>query len=179
MAIFTKTTLNAAANLRRGAKAFSVVLNEARAQNRYQAAVTIFLSHCHSDRGEIEKAISILRGLGVIVYVDWVDSTLPSVTGATTAATLKDRIADCNKFILLATNGAIASKWCNWEVGYGDSKKYPHHMALLPVADSYASDWKGTEYLNLYPAIEDDEEYGLILKYPDGQSKRLVEWLRS
>lgn len=47
---------------------------------------------------------------------------MPKVTSAETATRIKDRISRCDKFILLATNGAIDSKWCNWELGFGDAK---------------------------------------------------------
>lgn len=50
---------------------------------------------------------------------------MPQVTSGETAIRIKDRIDKCDKFILLATDKAVESKWCNWELGYGDAKKYP------------------------------------------------------
>ena len=37
---------------------------------------------------------------------------------------LKEKIEIADKFILLATEKAINSKWCNWELGLGDAAKY-------------------------------------------------------
>lgn len=58
-----------------------------------------------------------------------------------------------DKFILVATEGAIASKWCNWELGFGDAQKYAYgKIALFPIRDD-EKDWSGSEYLELYPVI--------------------------
>ena len=55
----------------------------------------------------------------------------------------------------MATEGAIDSKWCNWELGYGDAKKYKDHIAIFPLKkkDSYESSYKGNEYMQIYPSI--------------------------
>ena len=55
----------------------------------------------------------------------------------------------------MATNGAIESKWCNWELGYGDAKKYKRNMALFPIKDKGESDYlyNGNEYMSIYPYI--------------------------
>ena len=57
-----------------------------------------------------------------------------------------------DKFILLATEEAINSKWCNWELGLGDAAKYRNNIALLAVQKDN-SDYTGSEYLNIYPYI--------------------------
>ena len=61
----------------------------------------------------------------------------------------------CDKFILLATNSAVESKWCNWELGYGDAQKYREHIALFPMKPKDASDfeYRGSEYMQIYPYI--------------------------
>ena len=80
---------------------------------------------------------------------------MPKVTSAETATRIKDRISRCDKFILLATNGAIDSKWCNWELGFGDAKKYNKHIALFPMKPegTYDRNYKGNEYMRNYPYI--------------------------
>lgn len=45
---------------------------------------------------------------------------MPEKTSGLTATKIKYQIYKNDKFILLATDNAIASKWCNWEVGIGD-----------------------------------------------------------
>lgn len=80
---------------------------------------------------------------------------MPKVTSAETATRIKDKISKCDKFILLATNRAIDSKWCNWELGFGDAKKFQDHIALFPMKPegSHDKDYKGNEYMRIYPYI--------------------------
>jgi hypothetical protein len=81
---------------------------------------------------------------------------MPLKTSGETAKRIKDRIVKCDKFILLATNGAIESKWCNWELGFGDAQKFnKDNIALFPIKPKgeYDSAYKGNEYMSIYPYI--------------------------
>jgi hypothetical protein len=113
----------------------------------------IFLSHKHDEVQELEGAIAFLKSFGVEVYVDWLDDGMPKTTSGLTAVRIKEKIKDNHKFILLATEEAIKSKWCNWELGLGDAAKYIDHIAILPIKKEY-SDFTGSEYLQIYPYIE-------------------------
>ena len=108
----------------------------------------------------IKQAITLLNKLGVSVYVDWLDSGMPKYTDGSTAKRIKDKIRQNDKFILLATESAINSKWCNWELGLGDAAKYINNIALFPINKSSQS-FYGSEYLRIYPRIE----------YQDGTTK--------
>lgn len=122
--------------------------------------VTIFLSHKHDESEELEAAINLLKSFGIEVYVDWLDEGMPIKTSGETAKRIKEKIKENHKFVLLATEGAINSKWCNWELGFGDSHKYSRNIALLPIRnDGYS--YTGTEYMQIYSSIE----------YLDGTSK--------
>ncbi len=156
--------------------------------------VSVFLSHKHDELKELDGAISFLKKQGVSVYVDWLDDEMPKSTSGVTAQRIKTKIKENSKFILLATEGAINSKWCNWELGYGDYCKYLNNIAILPVRDDY-SDFSGSEYLQIYPRIEHvgymsvprkiggyfDEGYYVIMSTNnEGMSTytKLSEWLR-
>jgi hypothetical protein len=69
---------------------------------------------------------------------------------------IKDVIKYCDKFVLLATDKAIESFWCNWELGFGDTHKYIEHIAILPIKEKGTFDfqYKGNEYLQIYPQID-------------------------
>lgn len=180
MAIFTKTSFVARAQRKAGTKTFSTVVNESRKYLRRQYTTSVFLSHAHNDKSFIEVATVHLRNLGVDVYIDWADNTMPEETSGETARKIKEQIIANEKFILLATKTAIASKWCNWELGYGDAAKYKSkRIAILPLADSDGS-WTGNEYLQIYPRIEPDptnaDEYWVL--YPEGSRERLYLWLK-
>ncbi|MCD8179855.1 MAG: toll/interleukin-1 receptor domain-containing protein [Firmicutes bacterium] len=117
---------------------------------------TVFISHKHDDLEDLKGILGFLElKYGVKVYIDSRDPSMPKITSAQTALNIRERIKDCDKFILLATNGAIESKWCNWELGYGDAQKFKKHIALFPMKPqgTYDSSYKGSEYMDIYPYI--------------------------
>lgn len=117
---------------------------------------TVFISHKHEDLEDLKGVLGFLqKTYGVKVYIDSQDPTMPRVTSPETALKIRERIEKCNKFILLATNGAIESNWCNWELGFGDARKFKEHIALFPMKPKGTSDsaYKGSEYMKIYPYI--------------------------
>lgn len=117
---------------------------------------TVFISHKHDDLDDLKGLLGFLENwYGVKVYIDSRDPSMPKTTSAQTALNIRERIKGCDKFILLATNGAIESKWCNWELGYGDAQKFKKHIALYPIKPhgSQNNAYKGSEYMNIYPHI--------------------------
>lgn len=150
--IFEQGSFNAYSQIR---------LNESRSpvleHSQYSAGkTTVFISHKHDDLEDLKGILGFLqRTYDVKVYIDSQDPTMPKITSAQTALNIRERIKQCDKFILLATNGAIESKWCNWELGYGDAQKFKKHIALFPMKPKGASDgaYKGSEYMDIYPYI--------------------------
>ena len=117
--------------------------------------ISIFMSHKHDDLEDLKGVIGFLeQEYNTSIYTDGNDSTMPKVTSVVTAEKIKNQIKCCDKFILLATNKAIASKWCNWELGYSDAVK-PGKIAIFPMNDTDLSDndYSGNEYMELYPSI--------------------------
>lgn len=181
MAIFTKQQFESLARSKAGSHGLSATLNESRTFSKASSTTSIFLSHSHTDRAIVEQAKVFFENLGISIYVDWADRTMPEKTDGVTAQKIKNQIISINdKFVLLATNNAIASKWCNWEVGIADPFKLPHKkIALLPLADNSGT-WNGNEYLQIYPRIEksssNNDSY--YVWYPDGTLDTLTTWLR-
>ena len=152
----------------------------------------IFLSHKHDEKELLEGAISLLKTYGVDVYVDWLDDGMPKTTSGQTAVRIKDKIKDNHRFMLLATEEAINSKWCNWELGLGDAAKYIDNIALLPIKKDYL-DFTGSEYLEIYPYIFNIDYYqffkgdyrsqGTYVIYPsiNGNNRviPIAQWLRN
>ena len=155
--------------------------------------VTVFLSHKHDELDDVRDVIGFLESkFNVKCYIDSEDETLPIYTSPETAAKIKDRIKQCDKFILLATNGAIESKWCNWELEYGDAFKFSIKIAIFPFTGQF-HDFTGKEYLKLYPSVINvgyGETYtngkpipsGYYIAYQNKDGSRdiqeLSEWLR-
>lgn len=155
---------------------------------------TVFISHKHDDLEDLKDLIGFLeQKYNIKAYIDSRDASMPAITSGETAQNIKDRIIKCNKFILLATNGAIESKWCNWELGYGDAKKYKEHIALflMKPKGTYDFEYKGSEYMQIYPyiAYSDGTEIspngtripkGYYIYYPDKKSMTSLEnWFKS
>ena len=86
-------------------------------------------------------------------YIDAFDPTLPNYTCGETAKRIIERIQQCDRFMLLATDNAIASKWCNWELGIGDVHKYKDKIAIVPIKNWDRTSYTGSEYLEIYPYL--------------------------
>jgi hypothetical protein len=169
-------------------------LNEVKsfsAKSAYSTKPTVFLSHKHDDLEDVRGVIGELESLGVKVYVDSMDNKMPNETNGDTAKRIKEVIKYCNKFILLATDKAIESYWCNWELGIGDVHKFKQHIAILPMKEknTYDYTYKGNEYLQIYPRIEHREAFtnfwghnfktGFYVSNPyDNYITELEVWLR-
>jgi hypothetical protein len=152
-----------------------------RSNNKSPLSKTIFISHWHADKHSIAKAIPILKSLGIDIWVDWNDESMPPHTNILTAQILKGQIRENKFFILLATNTAIKSQWCNWELGIGDILKTVNDkIALLPLANTNG-EWLGNEYLRLYPCTKaaNNTTYSndFHLVYPDGLTMTLKQWI--
>lgn len=138
---------------------FSTVQNRAELlfENRiYSFKTKVFLSHKHSDLDELKDIIGFLESkYNVDVYIDSMDKAMPTTTSGATAASIKSVIQKCDKFILLATDDAVESKWCNWELGFGDAQKFRESIAILPIKEKgqYDFQYKGKEYMSIYPQI--------------------------
>lgn len=174
MEIITKNNLY---NYSRESRSFSLneSINEVRNKSKISTDVTIFLSHKHSEKKELESVIQLLKSLRVNIYVDWMDEGMPKTTSGITATRIKQKIRSSNKFILLATEDAISSKWCNWELGIGDVHKFKDDIAIFPIKNNY-SNYSGSEYLEIYPSIELENGIYYVVN-PDRTKNRLISWL--
>lgn len=153
MSIITEAELRGFRNIDRS---FSKSLNESLSEYRRIDETNkthVFLSHKHDELEFLDGTIALLRSLNINIYVDWLDQEMPKTTSGETANKIKVKIKQCDKFILLATEAAISSKWCNWELGLGDAAKYIKNIALFPVR-KVNQNYTGNEYLQIYPSIE-------------------------
>lgn len=129
-------------------------LNLTRRSWHHGMKASVFLSHKHDDLIELKRVAKLLEKVTSYLYVDWLDDSMPNKTCGETALIIKDKIKKYDKFILVATDRAIESKWCNWELGYGDSQKYlDEKIALFPIKQENR-EWSGSEYMQIYPTIE-------------------------
>ena len=111
--------------------------------------------------------------------MDWNDSSMPAMTSEETAIKLKAKIVECRKFLLLATNNALDSKWVPWELGVADNSNGMKNVAIIPVTERQGG-WHGSEYIGIYSRIETaiTGNWGV---FAPGSSHgiTLTEWLRT
>lgn len=113
----------------------------------------IFLSHAFDDKELILGVALTLEDLGYTVYLDWRDD--PSLdrknVNHTTAHKLRERMRNSKCLFFATTENTSNSKWMPWELGFKDG--HNNRSAVLPLQASRPDDYKGQEYLGIYPYI--------------------------
>lgn len=163
-----------------------VIVENHRFEKRAWASATdVFLSHSSTDKDVLPQVIGFLEKHGAKVYIDKADKELPQKTSAETGVKLKERIAQCPKFIVLVTANSKSSRWIPWELGIADEKKKLPNIALLPdVGNQANADWPEQEYLGLYPRIVKETFKGqatpvwMVLDHHNNTGTELSEWLK-
>jgi len=143
--------------------------------------VSVFVFHNPEELEELESTINFLNSFGELVYVDWIDPELHKNTSEATKKvhnSIKEKIKINQKFIFLATEGALSSKLGKWILGQLHSQKDQEHIAILPVRGDYR-DYTGEEYLGKYPYIHEVETEVYGVEFPNGEIKELGAWLSS
>lgn len=160
-----------------------VALRKSAASRSLQGAT--FLSHSSKDDELVAGAIRVLEGHGAIVYTDKKDPTLPPYTNKETASTLKARIHQANKFVLLASKNSKESKWVPWELGIADGNKSLDRIALfLAVEGQHDTAWTSWEYMGLYRRIVWGDLSGyekrvwMVLDEKANTATELSRWLK-
>ena len=155
-------------------------MNEQRTLRKSLGAVQkprVFLSHSHLDDALVAKVINFFQAYKAAVYVDWMDDGLPSETNRETAEILKAKIANSPRFIVLATDNSLKSRWMPWELGFADSKLQLANIAILAIAQEDGV-FLGNEYLQLYSRIIASNHGEPAVFGPNTQSGTLLSaWL--
>lgn len=146
--------------------------------------INVFISHKHNDIEEVKGVIGFLeKTYNVQCYIDELDDDMPDNTNKETAVRIKNKIQMCDKYILIATNGAILSRWCNWELGFSDAVKRKCNIAIIHMG--MQDDYKGNEYYELYPYIafcekdsnHDECDY-YVIDNDTNEAEKLEIWFR-
>jgi hypothetical protein len=142
----------------------------------------VFLSYRRKDSQYVRPIVNILKGLGAKIYIDYLDETLPDKPNSETAAILRNRIRNSDKFILMATPNSSESKWIPWELGLGDGFIDYAHVAVLPITNDKYS-WSEQEYYSIYGHIrkansKDGSMNDYAIIYPDQSAEWLINWIR-
>jgi hypothetical protein len=155
------------------------------AQKRSSQQATVFLSHSTKDAALLPAVIRILEGHGGSVYVDKIDSSLPSITSRATADILRGRIKAIKKFVLFATKQSADSKWIPWELGLADGYRSPFNTCIFPGAETaYDTSWSEREYLGIYDRVVwgdlegHKDQLWMVLNQEANVAIPLTNWLK-
>ncbi|HEY3443521.1 MAG TPA: hypothetical protein VGK29_22370 [Paludibaculum sp.] len=115
----------------------------------------IFLSHSFDDAEAIYGIKRMIEALNLRVYVDWIDDPMLDRGEVTvkTAAVLRERMKACSSLVYAHSANSSNSVWMPWELGYFDGVK-PQQVWVLPLVTNDDSEFRGQEYLGLYPPVE-------------------------
>ena len=115
----------------------------------------VFLSHSSAESKRILLGIfSMLKDRGLSVYVDkYTDPHLkPDDVTAKTAKILRKRMHQSNVLLYVHSRHSQQSRWMPWELGFFDGLK--GKVGVIPVTQDQEEDFKGEEYLSLYPYVD-------------------------
>jgi len=115
----------------------------------------IFLSHAYRDARVIAGVKRLIEDEGLSVYVDWIEDVQldrESVTPGT-ASILRQRMQHCGHLVFASSEASPKSRWMPWELGYFDGLRQGH-ISIFPLVQQPGDQFKGQEYLGLYPAFE-------------------------
>jgi len=130
-------------------------LNESKeSQKLFSLDFDIFLSHSSEDVVEVIGLKLLIEDLGYSVYIDWINDPELDRANVTkrNAGILRDRMNQCSTLLYAFSDNSSSSTWMPWELGYFDGLK--GLVAVLPVSNDAKAEFKGNEYLGLYPYID-------------------------
>lgn len=146
----------------------------------------IFISHSYHDKEIINSLYDLFEKCGYCVFIDWKDETLSDrdKISKDVALKLKTNMRKSDGLLYCATTNSSNSKWCPWELGYVDGFK--NRVAILPILNKYTREYKGQEYLGIYPyityeKISEKNQYDFWVHDPNVYEKcnTLKDWLIS
>jgi hypothetical protein len=143
----------------------------------YFTEYDIFLSHRFQDKKLVEVLFIELSSMGYNVYVDWIaDEQLQRKDiNRETAGVIRNRIKQSRCLIYVTSIDNNVSKWMPWECGFMDAHK--NNVAILPINDNERNEFKGEEFLSLYPLIKKDEDGNLVVETEPGQYVLFDHWI--
>ena len=184
MAYLTERTVRAraASVTKRIRKSVRQILAEASAPANEQ--FDVFLSHSSAEPEDIVLGVMLLlEDRGLSVYVDkYSDPQMsPTRVSRETARVLRSRMHNSQILLYIHSAHSKASRWMPWELGYFDGLK--GKVGVVPVTRNQEDNFKGEEYLNLYPhvdiakASQSDDQY-LWITESSNRYARLDLWVR-
>ncbi len=147
-----------------------------------ESKINLFVFHKPDQLEELDSTVNFLNNFRVLIYVDWLDEHIAQDKSEATTKLITQKINDNKKFIFLATEEAIQSKWCDWVLRLAKTLKPIEDIAVLPVRADF-SDYNddGEAYLQKYAYIHESDVTPHVydIKFPNGDIKSLADWIAS
>lgn len=127
----------------------------------------IFLSQALKDHELVLGLHTILtEDLGLTVFCDWIDAGEPDHGGTAPAdaAYIQGKMAASTGLVFVDSEHAVASNWISWEIGWFHGAK--GRVCVLPVVSSGADEFRGRQYLGLYPVADEHDKHVLRVSVP-------------
>lgn len=141
---------------------------------------SVYISFDPGDEESMVSVLLLLDSAGVKIYPVWSDPGVISVQESNEFDLLRKSIARCSKFIFIASENALKSNRCNWELGIGDGLRYPDNIAVMPVTEQRGATWSCPDYLQTYPMMVTDNDFFIGEFFIESTEKKisLTDWLR-
>jgi len=141
---------------------------------------SVFISFEPGDEEAMISVLLMLDSAGVKIYPVWSDPVITSGQRSNEFDSLRKNISRCSKFVFIASENALKSNRCNWELGIGDGLRYPDNIAVMPVTEQRGATWSCPDYLQTFPKLVTDNDFFIGEFFIESMEKKisLTDWLR-
>ena len=149
-----QSDLRAEAQMQKSAGTEALLTESVRQFSAKRSHRRAFLSHSHLDQELALGLRSLFAKVGVGLYIDWLDLTMPAATNVETARKIQEAIRQSDYFLYLVTSNSSKSIWCPWELGYADGMgTLQGKIYVVPTMGEDEVEY-GKEYLGLYRVMD-------------------------
>ncbi len=144
------------------------------------SGASVYFAYDPKDEEYLLSVMLLLDSTGAKIYPDWSAYSISSDQESVNPETIRSNIERCSKFIFIATENAVQSSRCNWELGIGYGLKYPDNIAVMSVTEQRGTIWSGPDHLQTFPMLVTDNDFFIGEFFIEGGQRRisLTEWLR-
>ncbi|MBB5053606.1 MULTISPECIES: hypothetical protein [Afipia] len=167
MTFFTAPSVRVRAQNRASRIGLSVPEAFNREAKKEEPRYDVFLSQTVRDLDLVYGVYSILNeDLGLAVFCDWIasDADRSHVTPRHARA-IRDAMSKSTSFVFLDTPNSSQSTWMSWELGWFDGTS--GRIAIFPILNDPSEQYRGREFIGLYPTVEKDSRHTLVVRLSD------------
>ncbi len=156
------------------------VLMERKNRATDNSEISVFVSYDPGDEEAMLSVLLLLDSAGVKICPVLPGSLVTSGQGSDKDDSVRKNIARCSRFVFIATDNAMRSPRCNWELGIGDGLMTPANIAVMPVTEQRGATWSCPDHLLAYPMLVTDNDFFIGEFFIESMDRKisLTGWLR-